>query len=69
MEKVLLEQALLYRFRDLEELPEEAFLPPRMVVSEESFEKVVEWVENPPSPTIAMQELMGGVPDKNVETK
>lgn len=65
----VLEQALLYHFRALEELPEEAFLPPRLVVSQESFEKVVEWVENPPFPTMAMQELMDGVPDKNVETK
>ena len=63
----VLEQALLYHFRALEELPEEAFLPPRLVLSQESFEKVVELVENPPSPTKAMQELMDDVPDKTVE--
>ncbi|EFK08451.1 conserved hypothetical protein [delta proteobacterium NaphS2] len=63
----VLEQALLYHFRALEELPEEAFLPPRLVLSQDSFEKVVEWVENPPSPTKAMQELMDGVPNKSAE--
>jgi uncharacterized protein (DUF1778 family) len=53
----VLEQALLYHFRALEELPEEAFLPPRLVLFQDSFEKVVEWLENPPYPTKAMQEL------------
>lgn len=58
----VLEQALPYHFRALEELPEEAFLPPRLVISQESFAKVAEWVENPPYPTAAMQDLMDGVP-------
>ncbi len=60
----VLEQALLYHFRALEELPEEAFLPPRLVVSRNSFDKIVEVVDKPPYPTHAMQELMNGVSDK-----
>ena len=63
----VLEQALLYHFRALEELPEEAFLPPRLVLSQDSFDKIVEYVDNPPSPTKAMQELMDGVSDKTAQ--
>lgn len=59
----VLEQALLYHFRALKELPEEAFLPPRLVLSRDSFDKIVEFVDNPPPPTKAMQELVNGVPD------
>ena len=56
----VLEQALLYHFRALEELPEEAFLPQRLVLSQNSFNKILEFVDNPPYPTKAMQELMDG---------
>lgn len=62
----VLEQALLYHFRALEELPEEAFLPPRLVLSRNSFDKIIEFVNNPPYPTEAMQELMDGISDKTV---
>lgn len=65
----VLEQALLYHFRALEELPEEAFHPPRLVLSRNSFEKIIEMVDNPTPPTKAMQELMNGVPDKSVAEK
>jgi len=63
----VLEQALLYHFRALEELLEEAFLPPRLLLSQNSFNKLVELVDNPPYPTKAMQELMDGVSDKTAE--
>lgn len=59
----VLEQALQYYFRSLEELPEEAFLPPRLVLSQQSFEALVDLVENPPAPTGEMLELMHGDPD------
>ncbi|MBW2366408.1 MAG: hypothetical protein JRH15_00840 [Deltaproteobacteria bacterium] len=65
----VLEQALLYHFRALEELPEEAFLPQRLVLSQNSFNKLAEFVDNPPYPTGAMQELMDGVSDKTVAKK
>ena len=54
----VMEQALQYYFRALEELPEEAFLPPRLVLSNESFQTVVEMIESPAPPTSAMLELM-----------
>jgi uncharacterized protein (DUF1778 family) len=63
----VLEQALLYHFRALEELPEDAFLPPRLVLSQSSFQKIISLIDNPPSPTKAMQELMDGVSDKSPE--
>lgn len=57
----VLEQALLYHFRALEELPEEVFIPARIVLSENEFTKIQNAMENPPQPTQAMQELMNGV--------
>ncbi len=59
----VLEQALQYYFRDLEELPEDAFLPPRLVLSNESFQDVVDMIEHPPPPTAAMLELMNDDPN------
>lgn len=56
----VMEQALQYYFRALEELPAEAFLPPRLVLSNESFQRVVDMIENPAPPTRAMLELMNG---------
>jgi uncharacterized protein (DUF1778 family) len=65
----VIEQALLYHFRALEELPEEAFLPPRLVLSQDSFDKVIEFIESPPHPTTEMQELMHEVSDKATPKK
>ena len=65
----VLEQALLYHFRALEELPEEALLPARLVVSRNTFEEIIEIVENPPAPTQAMRELMSGISDKTPKKK
>lgn len=56
----VLEQALLYHFRALEELPEDAFLPPRIVLSSQAAQTVLDLIENPPPPTEAMKELMHG---------
>ena len=42
---------------------EEAFLPSRLVLSETSFQKVIDMIDNPPSPTKAMLELMNGHSD------
>lgn len=61
----VMEQALQYYFRSLEELPEAAFLPPRIVLSTESFEEVQNLIENPPAPTQAMLELMNGNRDSS----
>jgi uncharacterized protein (DUF1778 family) len=59
----VMEQALQYYFRSLEELPEETFLPPRLVLSPESFERVLNLIDNPSTPTKAMLELMNDDPD------
>lgn len=59
----VMEQALQYYFRSLEELPEDAFIPPRLVLSRESFEGLQELIENPPAPTAAMLEIMHDNPD------
>ncbi len=65
----VMEQALLYHLRALEELPEEAFLPPRLVLSQNSFGQLIEFIGNPPLPTKTMQELMDGVSDQTVTKK
>ncbi len=65
----VLEQALLYYFRALEELPEEAFLPPRLVLSKDSFDEITDLIDNPPSPTKPMKELIDGVPNKAITKK
>lgn len=59
----MMEQALHYYFRALEELPEEALLPPRIVVGPEGIDKVLDMIENPSEPTNAMLELMNGDSD------
>lgn len=37
-------------------------IPPRIVLTNESFENVVESIRNPPKPTPAMRALMAGEP-------
>lgn len=63
----VLEQALQYYFRSLEELPEEIFLPPRLVLSQEAFGRVLDMINNPAEPTQAMLELMRVDPDSSPE--
>ena len=65
----MMEQALLYYLRALEELPGEAFLPPRLVLSQDAFQQVVALIENPPPPTAAMLELMNGASNSSASTK
>lgn len=52
-----------YPIQSLEELPPEAFLPSRLVLSPEAFQQVMDLIENPPEPTHAMLELMHADPD------
>lgn len=53
----VIEQALLLYMEARRELPDEALIPGRIVLDDESFEQVVELLENPPSPTDALREL------------
>jgi hypothetical protein len=56
----LLEEALLHHLQALRELPADLIVPPRLVVSRESFERVAGLVEQPREPTQAMRDLMTG---------
>jgi uncharacterized protein (DUF1778 family) len=54
----VVEQALLYFMEARRELPDEAFVPTRIVVDDETFERIVDAMEKPPRPTGALRELM-----------
>ena len=53
----LVEQALEHHLSALEELPPEAIVPARIVLSAESAGQVADLLENPPAPTEAMERL------------
>ncbi len=53
----LIEQALLHHLRALEELPADAVVPARIVLSPESAERVRAMTSRPPEPTAAMKRL------------
>jgi hypothetical protein len=53
----VVENALLHHLQALEELPADIVIPPRLVVSRESFDAVLEQIENPAEPTEAMKDL------------
>jgi hypothetical protein len=53
----LIEQALLHHLQALDEIPAEYIIHPRIVVSRESFERVIEEAENA-TPTQALRDLM-----------
>jgi hypothetical protein len=54
----LVEEALLHHLQALRDLPADVIIPPRVVVSAESLERVVERIAKPRRPTKAMRELM-----------
>ena len=58
----LVEEALLHHLRALRELPADLLIPPRLVVTAESFRAVHELVEGAGRPTKAMRDLMAGRP-------
>jgi hypothetical protein len=53
----LVEQALLHHLQALEALPADVIVHPRIVVTRQSFEKVVEQMETA-TPTQALRDLM-----------
>ncbi|MCP4352924.1 MAG: hypothetical protein GY795_46330 [Desulfobacterales bacterium] len=53
-EAILIETALLHHLQALKELPDDIIVPPRISVSEESVNKIMEPFDNP---TIAMKSL------------
>jgi hypothetical protein len=56
----VVEQALLYFMEARRELPDEAFIPTRIVLEADAFERLAELVVRPPAATEALRELMRG---------
>ncbi len=56
----VVEQALLFFMDARTELPDEAFIPARLVLEDEAFDRLVASMEHPPEPTGALRELMRG---------
>ena len=56
----LLEEALLHHLQALRELPADIVIPPRLVLTSESFEKVSRLVKKPRRPSKALRDLMAG---------
>lgn len=59
----VVEQALLYFMESRRELPDEAFIPTRLVLDDEGFDQLVAQLEQPAAPTTALRELMNGRDD------
>lgn len=59
----VVEQALLYFMESRRELPNEAFIPTRILLDEETFDRVAERLAATPSPTPELRELMRGTDD------
>jgi uncharacterized protein (DUF1778 family) len=56
----LIESALRYHLRALQELPADALVPARIVLTRRSFEHVVERLRSPGEPTEELRDLMRG---------
>lgn len=55
----LIEEALLHHMQALRELPLDVIISPRLLVSRDSGEAVIERIGRPRRPTKAMRELFG----------
>lgn len=53
----LVEMALLHHLQALRELPADAIVPPRIIVSEETGAWLLDLLEHPPHPSDGMREL------------
>lgn len=53
----LIEDALLYHVRALEELPGDVIIPPLVIVDAETGDAILEQIERPSRPTEAMERL------------
>jgi hypothetical protein len=54
----LIETALRYHLRALQELPVEAFVPARLVLTRRSFEQLADRLRAPGQPTDELRELL-----------
>lgn len=59
----VVEQALLYFMEARSALPDEALVPARLVIEDQTFDRIVELVESPPTPNAALRKLMRGQDD------
>jgi len=53
----VVESALLHHLQALEELPADVIIPPRLVVTRECFDEILEQIEAPGEPTEALKDL------------
>lgn len=56
----VVEQALLYFMEARRELPDEAFIPTRLVLDDSAFDRIVDSIQHPAAPTAALRELVRG---------
>jgi uncharacterized protein (DUF1778 family) len=56
----VIERALEHHLQALQEIPGEFIIPPTLVVTSESFEKLLKQLKSPPKPTPALRNLMRG---------
>ena len=56
----VIEQALLLFMEARRQLPDEAFIPARIELDDDAFDRLAESLGAPASPTDALKELMGG---------
>ena len=54
----VVEQAILFFMQSRRDLPDEAFIPTRIVLGDEGFEEFVQMIESDDQPTQALVELM-----------
>ena len=59
----VIEQALLHHLEALAELPEEAVIPPRLVVDRPTGEQILRRIDSGERPSKAMEELFEEEPD------
>lgn len=56
----VVEQALLFFMESRRELPDEAFIPTRLVLDDDRFDELAARLEAPAAPTARLVELMRG---------
>jgi uncharacterized protein (DUF1778 family) len=54
----VVEQALLFFMTAPRDVPDEALIPARIVLDDDSFDRIAATVERPPAPSKALRELM-----------
>jgi uncharacterized protein (DUF1778 family) len=58
----VIEQALRHHLQALREIPEEFIIPPTIVLTRKSFERILKEMKHPKKPTPALRRLMQGKP-------